>query len=401
MSRARTLAVPAVVALAGALLLGWLRLLTPALSDYEEEAEASIIALRAGDLAGFFEHAPAYGGSLALRAPFALLPNLWGGGDLAAYRTLAAPCLVAGAVLGVWLWTLAAERGHARSTGWIALLLCVTNPLTLWALEFGHPEELFGGALCVAAVLAALARRPVLAGVLLGVAVANKPWAALAGLPVLLALDSTRARVQAAAVSSGLAAAVLAPFLLTASGAVAETVAVATSKSVITKPWQIWWFFGETTGRDPVTGLASPGHRMPADWAASIGRLVVLAVPLAMSLVAALAWGRRPRHDALALLALAFLVRCLIDPWNHIYYELPFILALLAWELHAWRRPPVLALAATLLCWLTIREGPPDVLAAAFLAWSLPLAGYLAVVVLRPGRLRAGMRSPVPAGARA
>jgi hypothetical protein len=36
---------------------------------------------------------------------------------------------------------------------WIALLLAAGNPLTLRALEIGHPEELFGGVLCVAAAL--------------------------------------------------------------------------------------------------------------------------------------------------------------------------------------------------------------------------------------------------------
>ena len=37
-------------------------------------------------------------------------------------------------------------------------------------------------------------------------------------------------------------------------------------------------------------------------------------------------------QDALALLTLLLLLRCLLDTWDTSYYPLPFILALLAWE---------------------------------------------------------------------
>ena len=112
----------------------------------------------------FLRLAPAYGGSLVERAPFALLPGLWGGGQLAVYRMVALPCLLAAAVLGVWL--VAQMRAAGRPTLWraVALGVCVANPLTLRALELGHPEELLGGALCVAAVLLAARERPLWAG---------------------------------------------------------------------------------------------------------------------------------------------------------------------------------------------------------------------------------------------
>jgi hypothetical protein len=38
-----------------------------------------------------------------LRAPFALLPDLWGGGDNALFRSMAVPCLLACALLAVGL----------------------------------------------------------------------------------------------------------------------------------------------------------------------------------------------------------------------------------------------------------------------------------------------------------
>jgi Glycosyltransferase family 87 len=394
MPRARALAVPAFVALTGALLLGWLRLLTPALSDYEAEAEPSILALRAGDIAGFFEHAPAYGGSLLLRAPFALLPEVWGGGDTAVFRSLAVPCLVASAVLGAFLWARAADLGHRPGARWIALGICAMNPLTLWAYELGHPEELLGGALSVGAVVAAGARRPVLAGLMLGLAVANKQWAVLAALPMLLALPTGREQLRAAVAAAVPAVALLLPFVLAGSGAVAQTQAVATASSPIFQPWQIWWFFGPYGTSENVVALfgGEPGWRVPPSWFGPIGRLFVVAVPLALSLAVARRWRGRPWHDALALLAFAYLLRCLLDPWNVLYYEVPFLFALVAWEINARRDLPVISLAATFLSWVTLTgwgDMSPDLQSATFLAWTLPLAVTLGAVVWR---VRLGVR---------
>ena len=380
----RALVVPALVALAGAALVGWLRLLTPAFTDYEVEAEPSVAALLTGDLGGFLEHAPAYGGSLLLRAPFALLADALGGGDLAVYRALAVPALLAGAALGVWMFARARSLGHGATACWVALALCAVNPLTLPALEIGHPEELLGGVLCVAAVLAAGARRPVLAGLLLGVAGANKPWAVLAVVPVLVALGDRRERALALAACAAAGGLLLAPFVVAGSGAVSETSAVAFGPSLIFQPWQVWWFFGDHSG--VVMGLTGEkvGYRTPPEWIGSVSRAVVVAVPVAVSIVVARRWHGRPWHDALALLAFALLVRCLLDPWNIVYYQLPFLLALVAWEVHARRRPPVLALGATLLAWLTLGGAPlsPDVQAATFLAWTLPLAAALCLAAL-------------------
>ena len=70
--------------------------------------------------------------------------------------------------------------------------LCVANPVTLRALEIGHPEELLCAAFAIGAVLAASDRRTVLAAVLLGLAIASKAWAVLAIGPVLLALPGRR-----------------------------------------------------------------------------------------------------------------------------------------------------------------------------------------------------------------
>ncbi|HEV3379212.1 MAG TPA: glycosyltransferase 87 family protein [Thermoleophilaceae bacterium] len=386
---------PVLVAGCAAVVLGAMGLLTPAFTDYELEAEPSLHALRAGDWIAFLQHAPAYGGSLVLRAPFALLPGLWGGGDLALFRSMAAPCLLAGVVLAVGLWWRARELGHSRATCWLALLLVAANPLTLRALEIGHPEELLGGVLCVAAALAAGRGHPLAAGVLLGLAIANKPWAVLAVVPVVAMADARRFTLLAGAGAT--TTVVMLPLAL-AGGAVQEAAAVARTTSEIFQPWQVWWFLGEH-GHVVVGNFGEkPGYRVGPEWLTGMAHPLVVLVPVAISLAFVARLRSGAWHDGLLLLAFAFLLRCVLDPWNVSYYSLPFLLALVAWEVHAERRPPVVSLAATLLCWLTLVSLPsvahPDVQAAAYLAWTIPLAALMAVRLLG---LRVG--SPAPSAA--
>jgi hypothetical protein len=385
-SRARELALPAAVATAGALFLAWLGLETMAFTDYELEAEPALQALRDGDLQRFLDLLPAYGGSLVLRSPFALLPELWGGGDWALFRSMAAPCVAAGVALGLVLWRRGERLGRERKACWAALLLCAVNPLTLRALEIGHPEELLGGALCVGAALAAASRRPLLAGALLGLAVVNKPWAVLAVVPVAILAPEGRWRLLGLA---GLVtAAVLGPLWLAGSGAVDRAGDVARDTGVIFQPWQVWWFLGDH-GQVVMGSFAEkPGFRAAPGWISEVARPVVLLVPLALSLALIRRLRARPWHDGLLLLALVLLLRCLLDPWNVVYYELPFLLALTAWEVHARQGLPVISLAATLLCWVTLeqftRQLSPDAQSLAFLAWSVPFALALVLRLSSP-----------------
>jgi hypothetical protein len=384
-ARARELVLPAVVALLGAVALAVDGLQTMAFTDYEVEAEPSLLALRHGDLAGFLHHLPAYGGSLILRAPFALLPGAWRGGDTALFRTVAAPCLLAAVALGLVLFARARTIGAGRGAAWLALALAAVNPLTLRALEIGHPEELLGGALCVAAGLAAAARRPLLAGALLGAALANKPWAVVAVVPVLLMLPGGRRLALAAAVA--VAALLVAPILLFSGGAVTSTVAVARASGAIFQPWELWWFLGEHGHR--VMGLygTHPGYRTPPSWVTRASHPLVVLMPVATALLVARRRGALSAAEGLALLALALQLRCLLDTWNAVYYAIPACLALVAWEVHA-RRAPVVALAATALTWCSFELLPravgPDAQAAGYLAWSVPLAAGLALLLLRP-----------------
>ena len=338
---ARENALAVFAAAAAALAMGWLGLYGFAWNDYEIEARPAVEALIHGHVVEFLQLAPAYGGSLVERAPFALIPGLWGGGELAVYRLLALPCLLAAAALGVWLVAdLRARRGPLLTRA-LALGLCVANPLTLSALELGHPEELLGGVLCVAAVLLALHERPVWAGLLLGLAIANKPWAVLAIGPVLLALPSRR--LLCAILAGAVAAAVLAPLTLVgSSGFLAATRATAATSSAIFQPWQAWWFLGHHgPAVHGLFGAVKQGYRTAPAWIGSLSHplIVVLSLPL----VALFWWQRRESAttaapgtpgrptgsvagrsaDALGLLALLLLMRCFLDTWDVSYCTLP------------------------------------------------------------------------------
>src|SRR5829696_4700642 len=192
----------ALTALAGTILVAWNGMQGFAFNDYDAEAAPAYAALVKGDVSLFLGLSPSYGGSLIMRAPFAVLPELWGGGELAVFRLAALPCLLAGVALGIVLVAegLARDLGRGALAG--LLFCCAVNPLTWRALELGHPEELLGAVLCAGAVLAGCARRPALAGTLLGLAIANKAWGLLAVGPVLLALP--HGRRQAMAIAGGL-----------------------------------------------------------------------------------------------------------------------------------------------------------------------------------------------------
>ncbi len=347
----------AFAAAAGCAAMAWLGLYGFGWNDYEVEVRPAYQALVAGRVAEFLRLAPAYGGSLLERAPFALLPGLWGGGQLAVYRMVALPCLLATAALGVWLVSRMRSQGRSTLARAVALGVCVANPITLRALELGHPEELLGACLCVAAVLLAARSangrdRSLLAGVLLGLAVANKDWALVAAGPVLLSLPSGhRKRCLLAAGST--AVVVLAPLALVGSGGFVSNTAAAAAPaaSVIFKPWQLWWFFGHHSALAlGPSGRPQPGYRIGPAWAGAISHPLILASALAL---AAALWRRRrgaalSEQQALLALALVLLLRCMLDTWDETYYALPFVLALLAWELSLdTRRPPLLALAGS------------------------------------------------------
>jgi hypothetical protein len=384
----------ALVAAAGCAALAWLGLYGAGWNDYEVELRPAVEALVAGHIHTFLSVSPVYGGSLIERAPFALLGRL-AGGEPATYRLLALPCLLASAALGVWLLArMRAERRPLLARA-VALGVCVANPVTLKALELGHPEELLGASACVAAVLLAGApavsrRRAIAVGVLLGLAIANKQWAVLAAGAVLLALPPGH-RLTCALAALGAGGLIEAPLLLGGSGTYAAGASsVATSSSVIFQPSQIWWFFGHHGALvHGLFGDAKPGYRVAPSWAGEISHPLAVLAGFAIAAALWLRTGGRRLAASTALLALAvtMLTRSVLDTWDTVYYLLPAIFALLAWEATgASRRPPVLALGLTALGWAQFEWLPgrvsPDAQSAIFLAWSLALLAALAVRLL-------------------
>jgi peptidoglycan/LPS O-acetylase OafA/YrhL len=102
-----------------------------------------------------------------------------------------------------------------------------------------------------------------------------------------------------------------------------------------------------------------------------------------------------------------------LDPWDFVYYPLPFILALLVWETTTRREAPVLALSATAAVWAVFvwlpQHATPDVTSAAFMALAVPACVVLGIVLYgrgHPGRQTSveraapilGRRSPAPSG---
>jgi len=351
--------------------------------DYELEAMAAVDALAAGDPGGFLDRAPAYGGSLLLRAPFVLAADGLGGGTQALWTAMAVPALLASVVFAVVLWRVLSARGRRRSA-WLALAIVALNPVAALAVEIGHPEEVVGAVLCAGAALLAVHGRAVPAGILLGLAGANKPWAVVAALPVLLALP--RGHLRAVAATGLTCAAVLAPFVLAGSAAVASAQAVAVAPATIFETEQVFWFFGEPRSLEPEAWRAAPA------W---LGNLSHPLAVLAGALVA-LAWipavrRRAAREDAVLLLALVLLVRCALDTWTTSYYFAPFVLALATWEAGVRGRAPVAAAGASAAVMFMDGLDVPDHQAAAMLCWTLPAAVVLAARCFAPRRFAAAL----------
>jgi hypothetical protein len=374
-------------------------------NDYETEALPAYTALTGGHLWEFLKLAPAYGGSLEIRAPFAFLPSLWHGGEVAVYVAVAVPCLIAAALLALWLFDQMRAAGQTRLARGTTLALCIFNPVTLYALQYGHAEELLGGVLCIAAVLLAQRGHALWAGLLLGLAIANKEWALLAVGPVLLALPARR--LVCLTLAGVVAVAFYIPLMLPVladHGSLSDVGPVAAARGgAIFQPWQLWWFLGSHghVVRDAF-GTIKVGYRTQPNWLSNIPHPLIIALSVPLTLLAA----RRGRRDAMLLLVFLLAMRCALDTWDFAYYPLPFVLALLTWESLSFRRPPVFSLVASPVVWLLFVEAPghltPDQMALVFAALALPTMGALAVSLygggVRVPRMLSRASSPSSSG---
>jgi hypothetical protein len=356
-------------------------------ADYARDAGPALHPLINGDITTALGHQPAMGWfSILLRAPVVFFARH--GGSLLEYRVGNVPCVLAMAVLGLWL-VVQMQRRHAPLAACATVLaLAVLSPMNLHALYDGHPEELLGAALCVAAVLAAASgRSPLAAGLLLGLALATKQWAILAAGPALLA--APRGRVQLAAVAIAVAGALTFVPVLAGPHHLLSPASTAARATIVAQPDTLWWPLGHIHRIVVAPGWVVEKSVIPV-WLANISHplIVALGVVLPVALLARTRRGAVRLDTALALLALLFLLRCALDPMTVGYYHVPLLASLLALEALQRRGAPLLTLLSNVVLWVLVahvRWGlEPGKVSAIYLAWAIPLAAYLATKVYAP-----------------
>jgi hypothetical protein len=363
-----------------------------------DDAGPSIDALSHGDLREFFAEQPPMGSfSLLLRTPPAVVSNLADGNDLVVYRSGVFICVLAAGLLAVFLAMSMIRRGRPWTIWALVAAAIVVNPLTYQAAYWGHPEEVLAAALTVGALIASGRRRWLLGGLMLGAALATKQWAALAVVPALIAAPAGT-RVRLALTASALAAALTVPMLAADPDrfqAAQEMVSSASSYTNTVTATNLWWPFASKSTDEGIDGFGQTTtitqYSLPDD----VGRVLhlgVIAVALALSLLYARRRGRGSPDDVLQLVALLFLLRCVLDPLTFSYHHVPFLIALISFE--ALRRPvPVLSAVAIgallLMNEVVVPLGEPVLINAFYLAWTIPLAGAMALSLFAPRRYEA------------
>jgi hypothetical protein len=356
-------------------------------NDFYTEAWPAYLALAHGHLHEFARVGPPYIGSLVLRGPFALVPSLWGGGVLAVYLASTVPCTIALVAFCTWL---AAQPRLQGGVGWVSrttpLLIAIFNPVVLVALLGGHPEEILGAVLCVAGVVAAVRGNGGWTGALIGLAVVNKPWA-LVAVPVALAVMPAERR-RAVVIMLGTGAAIILPIAALRDGGLTPASAGGGVGAIFNPPQLLWWF-----GRH--AWLVREAHVL----------IVVIAVACGGLWWSLQRLSRRPgasASEALLLLAFVLLLRAALDPWNNIYYHLPFVLAVMAYEVDAGRMPLIAFVTSLLLFVVVPVDGilhvSFDARAAIYAAVILPTLACLGAKVYRTGNPRPATVAMRPSG---
>lgn len=333
-------------------LAAWLASTISATGEWDTDTWPRIQALTHGNITEFFRVESMMGTFASLaQAPFAAIS---GGGVLVAYRWSAFACLLAAGLLGLYLAHLARRRGVPPLGQALIAGLCLVNPLTIGALEIGHPEELLTAALAVAAIATASEGHRYRAAVLLGLAVCSKQWAVIAILPVLMALPSSRVRV--ALVAGAIVAVLTFPALIVAPDSFSAVHGAAASTGRVVSPWSVWYPAAEVTSEHHQigsTGFTAEVHEAPPLVGSLSHPLIVfLAVGLPVALALRRGGFRLSGPDAMALLALLALFRCALDPVDNLYYHVPLLLALLGWDALDAERLPLRGLAGTAIALL-------------------------------------------------
>ncbi|MDQ3934379.1 MAG: DUF2029 domain-containing protein [Actinomycetota bacterium] len=361
--------------------------------DVCDFAGPPIESLSRGDVGEFFSLQPVMGSvSLVLRAPFVALARVFGGGEKLGYQLGALACLLLAAGFAWLLMRAMARRGQSRVVQVVVAALVLGGPLSVQALKWGHPEELLAAGLCIGGVIAAARQRPTLAGVLIGLAFATKLWAWLAFLPALIVVASG-ARLRFSLWAAGAAALFVVPMFLGDPGRFMDQIHHYGVPGNGLTPTNIWWVYGHEAGQAVSSEQTLTGYALPA----LIGRLShILVVVVALALTALYWWKRRDREplDVLQLVALIFLLRCLLDPLTYSYHHIPFFVALIAYEGLRRRGLPWISMVVSgVVLYMTERVAPeawhnPTVLNRWYLAWAVPVAAYLAFSIALPDGVR-------------
>lgn len=288
-------------------------------SDFKPEAWAPYQMLFRGHVIGFIQTSPAYVGSLVLRAPFALIASVFGAGVTGTYDATALPCIVAPAVLAGWLFERRPKTAAGRPRRVSPLDLFMLTPPAIICITLGHPEDILGAVLCVAAVLVAQRGSARTAGAILAVALINKSWAVVAA-PLVIALMPPGRRLAGITTGVVLTAVVMVPLLaIRTTGASGAVGALGGGVGQIFLVPQLLWFFGAHS------------------W---IVREAHILLVLVCWLTTAIWWWFRARDPnrqpstgtTLMILALVFFLRAVLDPWDNGYYFVPFMLTIVVYE---------------------------------------------------------------------
>jgi hypothetical protein len=339
--------------------------------------------------------------SLALRAPAVAIAHAAGGDILDEYRAGAAACLAVASLIAVWLAWLAHRRGAALPAVLGALALWTIAILWSRAFTLGHPEEPLAAALALAAMAVAASRRPLAAGILIGLAIGTKEWALLVAPAVLLlGLPADWRRLAVGTVAAvALTTGVMAVGNPSSFRSAHEGQRVGDQRTVT--PATLWYRLGDKR----IVGREGGQVLFEVYPPKAIGRwcrpFVILFALLASLLFAwRRGWGS---PAAFALAAFVLLARDLLDTQTFSYHLIPMLMTVAAWEVFAKRRLPVVAAAAMVAFQVTVHAvaNSPDISSygfnTIFLAWTLPLLALLGVEAYgRPSWASGTRSSPAP-----
>ncbi|MBK7621585.1 MAG: hypothetical protein IPJ14_02695 [Kineosporiaceae bacterium] len=304
--------------------------------------------------------------------PLTLLPTPWDRAVAEALMAATGPAVLA--------WLAPLTTGPRRRWRILAAAAVLIPPWTALAVRWAHLDDVLALALAVVAVRAVATRRPVVAGLALGGALAAKPWA-IGFAPILLNLDGAVLLAESTMLAAGLAASVV---IVTWGSFLAADHATLTAL----RP-SVW--VAESSG---LRTLGYSGHLVPS-W----GRTAQLVAAPGAALISVL----RGRWAGALLVAVA--VRLALDPQDIAYYAAGGVLAALVFDLLATRSTlPWTAIVTSIVLWqpfiidvdhrFEVATGPalwwfrhPAAVGWIHLTWAV--AVVVLVMVWRPGTTRA------------